>query len=128
MERDQMTVKTGRKKGAPKGNRNARKHGFYAKVLDEAERVDLELASDMNGIDDEIALLRVKIKSALEKDPENLKLIMQATNTLAGLVKMRYRMTAEQRKGLKEAITNVIKDIAIPLGISMGSAVIGKKI
>jgi len=123
-----MTAKTGRKRGAPKGNRNARKHGFYAKVLDEAERVDLELASDMNGVDDEIALLRVKIKSALEKDPENLKLIMQATNILAGLVKMRYKMTSEQRKGLKEAITNVIRDIAIPLGISVGSTVIGKKL
>jgi hypothetical protein len=128
MERDRMTAKTGRKRGAPKGNRNARKHGFYAKVLDEAERVDLELASDMNGVDDEIALLRVKIKSALEKDPENLKLIMQATNILAGLVKMRYKMTSEQRKGLKEAITNVIRDIAIPLGISVGSTVIGKKL
>jgi hypothetical protein len=123
-----MTAKTSRKRGAPKGNRNARKHGFYAKVLDEAERVDLEMVSDMNGVDDEIALLRVKIKSALEKDPENLKLIMQATNILAGLVKMRYKMTSEQRKGLKEAITNVIRDIAIPLGISVGSAAIGKKI
>ena len=53
------TVK--RKRGAPKGNQNARKHGFYAKVLDEAEQFDFELASGVNGIDDEITLLRVKI-------------------------------------------------------------------
>ena len=51
--------------------------------------------------------MRVKIKSILEKDPENIKLIMQATNTLAGLVKTRYNITKEQRKGLKEAIGNV---------------------
>jgi hypothetical protein len=42
---------------------------------------------------------------------------MQATNTLAGLVKTSYNMTKEQRKGLKEAIGNVLKDVAIPLGI-----------
>ena len=50
------------KRGAPKGNQNARKHGFYCKVLDEAEQLDFELAQGVEGIDDEVALLRVKIK------------------------------------------------------------------
>ena len=112
-----------RKGGAPKGNQNARKHGFYSKVLDEAEQLDFELAAGVEGIDDEIALLRVKIKSILEKDPENIRLIMQATNTLAGLVKTSYNMTKEQKKGLKEAIGNVLRDIALPLGIGVGAAI-----
>ena len=110
-----------RKRGAPKGNQNARKHGFYSKVLDEAEQLDLELASGVEGIDDEIALLRVKIKSILENDPENIKLIVEATNTLARLVRTRYNITREQRKGLKEAIGNVLKDVALPLGIGIGA-------
>ncbi len=92
-------------------------------MLDEANQLDFELAQGVEGIDDEIALLRVKIKSILEKDPENIKLIMQATNTLAGLVKTSYNMTKEQRKGLKEAIGNVLKDIALPLGIGIGTAI-----
>ena len=78
-----MLKKEKRKRGAPKGNINALKHGFYSKVLDEAEKLDFETASDVDGIDNEITLLRVKIKSVLEKDPENIKLIMQATNILA---------------------------------------------
>ena len=118
-----MPVKTNRKRGAPKGNQNARKHGFYSKVLNEAEQLDFELASGVEGIDDEIALLRVKIKSLIAHDPENIKLIMQATNTLAGLVKTRYNITKEQKKGLKEAIGNVLRDIALPLGISIGAAI-----
>ena len=113
--------KTKRKRGGQPGNQNARKHGFYSKVLDEAGRLDFEVASGVEGIDDEIALLRVKIKSILEKDPENIKLIMQATNTLAGLVKTSYNMTREQRKGLTEAIGNVLKDVALPLGIGIGA-------
>ena len=118
-----MAAKTKRERGAPKGNQNARKHGFYSKVLDEAEQLDFELVSGVEGIDDEIALLRVKIKSILSSDPENINLIMQATNTLARLVKTRYNITREQKKGLKEAIGNVLRDVALPLGIGIGEAV-----
>jgi uncharacterized protein YjcR len=115
-----------RQAGAPRGNQNTRKQGFYSRVLDEAEKLDFEQASDVRGIDNEIALLRVKIKSVLEKDPENIKLIMQATNTLATLVRTRYRITKEQQQGLREAIGNVLRDVALPLGISIGSRVLGK--
>jgi len=121
-----MPTKADRKRGAPKGNQNARKHGFYSKVLDEAEQLDFELASGVEGIDDEIALLRVKIKSILSNDPENIKLIMQATNTLARLVRTRYNMTKDQGKGLKEAIGNVLKDIALPLGIGIGKQLLSE--
>ena len=116
-----MPAETKRRRGAPKGNQNARKHGFYSRVLDEAEQLDFELASGVEGIDDEIALLRVKIKSILEKDPENISLIMQATSALERLVKTRFNITKEQRKGLKEAIGNVLRDVAIPLGIGIGA-------
>ena len=109
------------KRGAPEGNQNARKHGFYSKVLDETEQLDFELATGVEGIDDEIALLRVKIKSLLEHDPENIKLIMQATNTLARLVRTRYNIGKEDKKGLKEAIGNVLRDVALPLGIGIGT-------
>jgi len=118
-----MSAEAKRKRGAPRGNQNARKHGFYSKVLDEAEQLDFELATGVDGIDDEITLLRVKVKSILEKDPDNVKLIMQATNTLAGLVKTRYNITKEQKKGLKEAIGNVLKDIALPLGVGIGTTI-----
>ena len=114
-----MPVKKERKRGAPKGNQNARKHGFYSRVMDEAEQLDFELASGVEGIDDEIALLRVKIKSLLADEPENIRLIMQVANALERLVKTRYNITREQKKGLKEAIGNVLRDVAVPLGIAV---------
>ena len=118
-----MPKKADRKRGAPKGNQNARKSGFYAKVLDEADQLDFELASGVEGIDDEIALLRVKIKSILESDPENVRLIMQVTNALERLIRTRYNITKEQKKGLKEAIGNVLREVALPLGIGIGTAI-----
>ena len=118
-----MPARAERKRGAPKGNQNARKHGFYSKVLDEAEQLDFELATGVEGIDDEIALLRVKIKSVLAHDPDNITLIMQATNTLARLVKTRYNIGKKDKKGLREAISNVLRDIALPLGIGIGATI-----
>ena len=118
-----MSNEAERKMGAPRGNQNARKHGFYSKVLDEAEKLDFKLATSVEGIDDEIALLRVKIKSLVEHDSENIKLIMQATNTLARLVRTKYNLSKEDRKGLKEAIGNVLRDVALPLGINIGTTI-----
>jgi len=116
-----MPAEAQRKRGAPKGNQNARKHGFYSRVLDEAEQLDFELATGVEGIDNEIALLRVKIKSILRNDPENIKLITQATDALARLVRTRYNISKEDKKGLKEAIGNVLRDVALPLGIGIGT-------
>ena len=121
-----MPERTGGKR-TPKGNQSARQ-GFYSQVLDEAERLDFGLASAVEGIDDEIALLRVEIKKAIKGgDSKNLKLLVDATNALQRLIWTRYRITREQRKGLKEAIGKVLRDIALPLGIGIG-AVIDKRI
>jgi len=118
-----MPARTSKKSRTAKDNQNARKHGFYSKVLDEAEQLDFELASGVNGIDDEIALLRVKLKSILGDDPKNIKLIVEATNALERLIRTRYKISKEQRKGLKEAIGNVLRDIAVPLGIGIGAGI-----
>ena len=106
-----------KKRGAQKGNQNARKHGFYSRVLSEEEQRDFEQAVLAEGIDEEIAVLRVKIKSLLKYDPDNVKLLMQATNTLIRLIKTRFKVDGKDKPGLKEAITNVLRDVALPLGI-----------
>ena len=105
------------RKGAQKSTQTARTHGFYSRVLEEAEQMELEVARGIEGLDEEIALLRVKIQSVLEKDPDNINLIMQATSTLSRLVRTRYNLEKEEGRGLKEAIGNVLKEIAVPLGI-----------
>ncbi len=113
-------LKAGRKNAAKK---EVRKPNFYARVLDEAEQIDFDLAAGVNGIDDEIALLRVKIKSILESDPANVRLVVEATNALERLIRTRYKISKEQRQGLKEAIGNVLRDIALPLGIGIGATI-----
>jgi hypothetical protein len=110
----------GESKIGGKGNRT----GFYEKVLKEAEAMDFETAAGANGLDDEITLLRVKIKALVEKDPDNIKLIMAATGMLAKLIKTRYSISKREEKSLGESIKNIIKDIGVPLGV----AAINKKL
>jgi uncharacterized protein YjcR len=114
------------KRGAPPGNQNARKHGFYSMVLDEEEQLDFEQATLVEGLDDEIAMLRVRIKSVLRHDPDNMKLIAQATNALARLVSTKYNIRKDDKNGLREAINNVLKDVALPLGIGFIGKIIDK--
>jgi hypothetical protein len=124
-----MTEQPGRKRGAPKGNRNAAKHGFYTRIFDEAEKYDFTFASGIEGIDEEIALLRLEIKKAISGgDERNLILLVKAAGALEKLVRTRYQITASQRKGLKEAVENVIRDVLVPLGVNIGSAIVTKKI
>ena len=113
------------KRGAPQGNQNARKHGFYSPLLDEEERRDFFQATMVEGIDEEIALLRVKLKSVVRHDPDNIKLIMQASESLAKLLLAKHKIGKSDKKSLKNAIGNVLREIALPLGIS---ADIGKLI
>lgn len=95
-------------------------------MLDEEERLDFEQATRVEGLDDEIAMLRVRIKSVLRHDPDNMKLIAQATNALAKLVSTRYNINKNDKSKLMEAINNVLKDVALPLGIGFIGKVIDK--
>jgi hypothetical protein len=111
------------KRGAPKGNQNARKHGFYSRALTEAEKVELEEASLVEGIDQEIAFLRMKLKELAEREPERIDLHLEAANTIARLVRTRYQISKDQKRSLKEAIQKVLSDVVLPLGIGIGTGI-----
>lgn len=104
-------------KGAPRGNQNARKHGFYSQVLDEAEKLHLDEALTVEGIDEEIAILRVKLLQLIDEHPDRIDMQVIAANTIARLIRTKFNITAGQKKSLKEAITKVLTEIAIPIGI-----------
>ena len=110
-----MTEKKPR--GAPKGNQNARKHGFYSQVLDQAGLLRLDRALEVEGLNEEIVILRVKLLSLIENHPDRIDLQVITANTIARLIRTRYNVSKEQHKPLKEAITKVLTDIAVPLGI-----------
>jgi len=50
-------------------------------------------------------------------EPERFDLHLKMAEAIARLVKTRYHISKEQKKSLKAAITKVLTEIAIPLGI-----------
>jgi len=106
-----------RKRGAPFGNQNARKHGYYSRVITAEDRRSLKQAATVRGVDQEINLLRVKLRSVLKHDPDNVRLFLQAIVSLARLLRTRKSIGGDAEERLGIAIQNVIRDIGVPLGL-----------
>ena len=60
---------TKRKRGAQPSNQNPCKHGLYSQRQDKELQWETREAVAFEGLDEEIALLRVKIKSLFKNDP-----------------------------------------------------------
>ena len=91
--------------------------GFYGPALDETAALRLEEASGVEGLDQEIAVLRLIMRDLIKEDPENVKLHLRAASTIANLVKIRYSISKDQKRSLKEAISKVLTELAVPLGV-----------
>jgi len=62
--------------GAPLGNQNARKHGYYSKVLTPKQQAKLAQASP--DLRQELKLMMLKMASLSEFQPENYALQLRA--------------------------------------------------
>ena len=101
---------------APTGRRVSARN-FYRKSLDRAERLDLEQAQEIEGLDDEIALMRVRLKRAVEQHPEDVQLLVKGLDILVRAVGARYRLSPKSRKDLAEnlaAALNSLGDQLLP--------------
>jgi len=90
---------------------------FYRQSLDRAERLDLEQAQEIEGLDDEIALMRVRLKRAVEEHPEDVQLLVKGLDILVRAVGARYRLSPKSRKDLAEnlaAALNSLGDQLLP--------------
>ena len=87
------------------------KKGFYAQALSEAERVLLSEAREIEGLDEEISLLRMKLASTLEEHPDNMPLMLRAVDMLVKTVAAKYRLSRKSQENLAEAIDGVLKEV-----------------
>ena len=86
--------------GAPLGNTNALKHGFYSRRFNRAELEDLD-GIDEGDLEDEIALLRVSMRRVIEWSHDiksltdsisYLRVIAMASASLSRLIRARHVM------------------------------------
>ena len=103
--------------------RNPARPGFYSRALTEAERLQLEEASRVEGLDEEISLLRLRLRELAATSPESIDVQLKVARAITSMMRTRYQISKEEKKSLKDAIANVLQEIAAPLGIGVGMGV-----
>ncbi len=93
---------------------------FYADVLSKAGRVRLSEARGLEGIDEEIALLRMKLRELVEEQPDNLGLLYKGIDLLIKAVAFRYKLSPKAKDDLYDNIVGVLNGLGRELEI--GSA------
>ena len=105
--------------GGQMGNQNARTHGFYSKSVSREDRKKLRAAAGVKGLDQEIELLRTKI-SDFSENPEHYRFILPGIALLSRLLLARQKLGYDKEVGLLEAVSNALKDIILPAGMTIG--------
>ena len=117
----------GRKRGAPPGNHNNLKHGFYSRHVRAASSVEADQASQV-ALTEEIAMLRLFIRNVLEmgsqcgeqdlqQSMECLRTVCLAISTLNRLIRTQHWLTP-QKDGLGQSIQEALEITYRDLGIS----------
>jgi hypothetical protein len=102
-------TQTKKKRGGQKGNLNARKHGFYSSTLSPSEICQLWNITNLEGVDPEIALIRVKLQSSLQYDPSNRRVIREASRLLVKWYSANYWLDRTDRTYFRTVIENILE-------------------
>lgn len=85
--------------------------GFYASALGRAERLRLPKARTAEGIDDEIALLRLRLHRLAKDHPDQLELLLKGVNSLVRAVALKYKLSGRPEDDLWQNVVGVLKGI-----------------
>ncbi len=113
-----------RKRGSQPNNTNALKHGFYSCQFRDLETSDLDIAL-LNGLDDEIVLLRVIIRrvfdytNSVEQNLDTwskaLSTLGMASTRLAHLLKTQ-RLLGGKESDMSSALSQALSEVTKELG------------
>jgi hypothetical protein len=108
-----------RAKAQPEGKRKRGRppvvRDFYGSALDAAHQVMLKYAADMEGLDEEIDLLRVKLRDLVGDDERTVRLMIRGMELLARLVSARHRLSKKAEKEIADSAANLLRGLAVQL-------------
>ncbi len=98
-----------------------RPRDFYEEALSQAERVRFSRAKQIQGLDEEIALLRVRLNRLAEEQPENLELLIKGIGMLVRAVSTKYKLSHKAEEDLYQSLIGVLQgvgNVLLPEGFS----------
>ena len=105
-------------RGAPKGNLNNLKHGFYSRAFRSQDITDLE-SQLAGGLQDEIIMLRVAVRRVFtycqqEEDPEKLmtalNVLAMASARLANMLRTQKWLGSGRSQIVNNTLTSVLQE------------------
>ena len=84
---------------------------FYSRALTRAERAALPVALAIEGLDEEIAVLRLRLRRAIEERPDDLPLMFKGIDLMAKVVATRYRLSKKAERDLAASLANVVRSV-----------------
>ncbi len=84
---------------------------FYAAALTEADRALFAEARAVEGLAEEVALLRLRLREALAQHPEDARLIESGVRLLIQSLLAQHRLSPKQADNLSAAMANVIEEV-----------------
>lgn len=97
--------------GRIRSSRTHRAHSFYAKALSQAESAVLQEAMQVSGLDQEIALMRLRLLQALEEHPEDIELMLRGAALLSRMVATKYGLTRTDEADMLAAIDRAVESL-----------------
>lgn len=85
---------------------------FYGDCLDEEDRRLLEQARSIDGLDDEIAVLRLQLRRAINEKNIDYPLLLRSVQALVRAVAAQHRLSPRARRDLRANIEAVMKDLS----------------
>lgn len=95
---------------------------FYARALTAADRADLEDAREVEGLDDEVALLRVQIRRLIADDEPDARVVQGAMRLLVQALVAQHRLSGRQAEGLGDATGRLLEEFAAAIAAGDGTA------
>jgi hypothetical protein len=89
-----------------------RRPNYYVPVSDEKALAEAAL---VEGVDDELAELRVRLRRLIGNHPENFEMILRGMSMIVRTAGARYRMSAASKGELADAIGGVIRGVGVQL-------------
>ena len=84
---------------------------LYEEALSQAERVRLSRARQLQGLDEEIALLRMRLSRLGEDQPENLELLIKGIGMLVRALSARYKLSHKAEYDLYQSLVGVLQGV-----------------
>lgn len=82
---------------------------FYERALSAADREGLDEARALRGIDEEVALLRLRLREALEGQPEDWELLLGGVRLLIQALLAQRRLSGQQAEDLSENLVGLLE-------------------